>query len=220
MGCDTKWGSVSDSIIQLAKFLGMLGSNHDGEVLNAARIAERLRKQLDKTWVALLIGAQSDVLSVAEARALTAERRASELESRVGALQRKIATMSAQRAPSGSSARSHSWRLDDSAANSALGQGIQLALRPQGVTLAELRQLSGEAETLWWVMFKDCERYGYRFWATKYRGDPSRAVYNLSVCSEAKHSDAAPRGPSASCSRTKRTPPACRGKLCRPACRY
>jgi len=174
---------VSDSVIQLAKFLGMLGSSHDGEVLNAARIAERLRKKLDKSWVALLIGAQSEDLSGAEARALTAETRARELESRVAVLERKIAAMHAQHAPSGSSARSHSRRSDHSPADSALGYGIQLALRSQGVTLAELRQLSCEtlsdADTLWWVMLKDCERYGYRFWAAKFRGDPSRAVYHL-----------------------------------------
>ena len=38
-------------------------------MLNAARIAERLRKKLDKTWVALLTGAQSeDLLGEACAR--------------------------------------------------------------------------------------------------------------------------------------------------------
>ena len=175
-----EWRSVSDSVIQLAKFLGMLGSNHDGEVLNAARIAERLRKKLDKTWVALLTGAQFDDLSRAEARALAAETRARELESRVAALERRIATIRAQRAPS---TQSHSRHSDHASAGSALGQGIQLALRPQGVTLVELRQLGGETlcdtDTLWWAMFKDCERYGYRFWATKVRGDLSRVVYHL-----------------------------------------
>ncbi len=174
---------MSDSVIQLAKFLGMLGSNHDGEVLNAARIAERLRKKLDKTWVALLTGTQSDNLSGAEARALAAETRVHELESHVAALERTRATIRAQHAASGSSARSHSRRSDHSPTDSALGQGIRLALRPQGVMLAELRQLGGEtpcnADTLWWVMFKDCERYGYRFWATKVRGDPSCTVYHL-----------------------------------------
>lgn len=174
---------MSDSVIQLAKFLGMLGSHHDGEVLNAARIAERLRKQLDKTWVALLTGAQSSSqsndLRCAEARALAAEKRTRELESLVVALERKITTLHAQCAPSGSSARSRSRRSDHPLADTALGQGIQLALRPQGVTLAELRQLSGEADTLWWEVFKNCERYGYCFWATKARGDPSRAVYHL-----------------------------------------
>jgi len=156
----------------------MLGSNHDGEVLNAARIAERLRKKIDKSWVVLLTGTQSEYLLDAEARAFAAETRARGLESRVAALERKIATMRT----SGSSARSQSRCSDRSPADSALGQGIQLALRPQGATLAELRQLSSETldvDTLWWVMFKDCERYGYRFWATKFRGDPSRVVYHL-----------------------------------------
>lgn len=181
LGCDRKrtgwWGSVSDSVIQLAKFLGMLGSNHDGEVLNAARIAERLRKKLDKSWVALLTGAPSEL--GAEARAFAAETRVRWLESRVAALERKIATTRT----SGSSAGSQSRCSDRSPAHSALGQGIQLALRPQGATLAELRQLSSkilrDVDTLWWVMFKDCEQYGYRFWATKFRGDPSRVVYHL-----------------------------------------
>jgi hypothetical protein len=38
----------------LAKLLGMLGSSHDGEVLNAARLVERERRRCGKTWEELL----------------------------------------------------------------------------------------------------------------------------------------------------------------------
>ena len=38
----------------LAKVLGMLGSDHDGEVLAAARQAERMRKETGRTWDELL----------------------------------------------------------------------------------------------------------------------------------------------------------------------
>ena len=41
----------------LVKALGMLGSNGDGEVLNAARHAERLRKKLNMSWDELIIAA-------------------------------------------------------------------------------------------------------------------------------------------------------------------
>lgn len=39
----------------LIKLLGMLGSEHDGEVLNAARQIERKRRQMGKTWEELLV---------------------------------------------------------------------------------------------------------------------------------------------------------------------
>jgi hypothetical protein len=39
---------------KLAKILAMLSSTHDGEVLAAARRAERLRKQMDMSWEGLL----------------------------------------------------------------------------------------------------------------------------------------------------------------------
>jgi hypothetical protein len=47
---------VNASTAQLARVLGMLGSQHDGEVLAAARQAERLRKNLNHSWAALLSG--------------------------------------------------------------------------------------------------------------------------------------------------------------------
>jgi hypothetical protein len=42
----------------LVKVLGMLGSERDGEVLNAARKAESLRKKLATTWDELIIAAE------------------------------------------------------------------------------------------------------------------------------------------------------------------
>jgi hypothetical protein len=35
---------------RLARLLGMLGSDHDGEVLNAARLADRLVRSAGATW--------------------------------------------------------------------------------------------------------------------------------------------------------------------------
>jgi hypothetical protein len=46
---------------RIAKLLGMLGSDHDGEVLNAARMADRLVREQGITWF--------DVLSVDPAQA-------------------------------------------------------------------------------------------------------------------------------------------------------
>jgi hypothetical protein len=40
----------------LKKVLGMLGSDHDGEVLSAARQAEAIRRKLQLTWDELLTG--------------------------------------------------------------------------------------------------------------------------------------------------------------------
>jgi hypothetical protein len=42
---------------RLVKALGMLGSTHDGEVLNAARMVERVRHSLNMTWEELLVTA-------------------------------------------------------------------------------------------------------------------------------------------------------------------
>jgi hypothetical protein len=39
---------------KLAKLLGMLGSEHEGEVLSAARKIEAERKRLERTWEQLL----------------------------------------------------------------------------------------------------------------------------------------------------------------------
>jgi hypothetical protein len=48
---------VSDAVVQLDKLrrvLGMLGSEHDGEVLAAARAAEVLRRRMGAQWDELL----------------------------------------------------------------------------------------------------------------------------------------------------------------------
>ena len=39
---------------KLAKLLGMVGSCHDGEALNAARLADRLVREANLTWPAIL----------------------------------------------------------------------------------------------------------------------------------------------------------------------
>lgn len=44
----------SPEVQRLARLLGMLGSDHDGEVLSAARHAEALRKKIGKDWLTLL----------------------------------------------------------------------------------------------------------------------------------------------------------------------
>jgi hypothetical protein len=44
----------TDAKAQLKKVLGMLGSDHDGEVLSAARQAEAIRRNLRLTWDQLL----------------------------------------------------------------------------------------------------------------------------------------------------------------------
>ena len=52
-----KVGRVSVSSIdraRLAKVLGMLGSNRDGEILNAAHTAEEMRRQANLSWEDLL----------------------------------------------------------------------------------------------------------------------------------------------------------------------
>ena len=48
--------------IRSVKALGLLGSTHDGEVLNAARHAERLRADLDLTWADLIVSEGSGLV--------------------------------------------------------------------------------------------------------------------------------------------------------------
>jgi hypothetical protein len=45
---------VTPEIKRLAGVLGMLGSEHEGEVLSAARRAEMIRQKLGKDWIAIL----------------------------------------------------------------------------------------------------------------------------------------------------------------------
>jgi hypothetical protein len=42
---------------KIALILGLLGSEHDGEVVAAARQAERLRQKIGTTWIELLSAA-------------------------------------------------------------------------------------------------------------------------------------------------------------------
>jgi len=90
---------MSDDVNRLAKFLGMMGSDHDGEVLNAARMAERHRKAMNKSWLALLSpsggGNEMDYL---RSRAQRAETMVFRLEARVIELERELSAMRAARA--------------------------------------------------------------------------------------------------------------------------
>lgn len=45
---------VTPEIKRLAGVLGMLGSEHEGEVLSAARRAETIRRKIGKDWLAIL----------------------------------------------------------------------------------------------------------------------------------------------------------------------
>lgn len=47
-----------DTRDRLVKFLGMMGSSGDGEVVNAARMAEDLRRKLKLTWPDLIVAAK------------------------------------------------------------------------------------------------------------------------------------------------------------------
>ena len=50
----TSSAPVTPEIKRLAGVLGMLGSEHEGEVLSAARRAETIRRKLGKEWLAIL----------------------------------------------------------------------------------------------------------------------------------------------------------------------
>lgn len=80
---------------RLAKFLGMMGSQHDGEVLNAARMAEKIRREANKSWASLLSGDSETLrqqLSVAEWRVVAAEEIARDLAGRVTRLELELQT--------------------------------------------------------------------------------------------------------------------------------
>jgi hypothetical protein len=85
---------------QLVAVLGMLGSAHDGEVLNAARLAERFRKQLNLTWPELFAGERNDALTAEHdrerARAERAEQRADKAEASVLGLAELVSQLRAQ----------------------------------------------------------------------------------------------------------------------------
>jgi hypothetical protein len=96
---------MSDDVTRLAKFLGMMGSDHDGEVLNAARMAERHRKAMNKSWLVLLssTGGSSDDRFFM--RALRAEAAVAMLQDRVTVLERELAAMRTARYNPSSSPR-------------------------------------------------------------------------------------------------------------------
>jgi hypothetical protein len=95
---------MSDNMTRLTRVLGMLGSEYDGEVLNAARMAERIRRDINKPWGELLTpssaGSNNDAHYLG--RALRAEARVGGLEARVLELENTIRTM---QAAAGASAR-------------------------------------------------------------------------------------------------------------------
>jgi chromosome segregation ATPase len=74
----------------------MMGSDHDGEVLNAARAAEKIRKDIDKSWAVLLSGSASSTTDHSQqaiawmGRAIRAERQIGDLQTMVRGLQRQI----------------------------------------------------------------------------------------------------------------------------------
>jgi hypothetical protein len=53
-GIDPSRPKAHDDREKLAKILALMGSDHDGEVLSAARRAERQRKRMGLTWAELL----------------------------------------------------------------------------------------------------------------------------------------------------------------------
>jgi hypothetical protein len=55
-----------DTKTRLIKLLGMMGSIHDGEILNAARLAHRLVKEAGLTWEQAIGGITGEQLRKAE----------------------------------------------------------------------------------------------------------------------------------------------------------
>lgn len=97
---------------KLVSVLGMMGSEHDGEILNAARFAEKLRRSMDKTWGQLLTGKDDTATKGSEfqmmMRALRAESRVLTLEKRVAELEKQLKAMADAKASTASSeARAH-----------------------------------------------------------------------------------------------------------------
>ena len=64
---------------RLAQVLGMMGSAHDGEALNAARVAVRMLKEAGLTWPQMLDGGQERA-AVEAARVLLQENERLQLE--------------------------------------------------------------------------------------------------------------------------------------------
>src|SRR3954463_4067248 len=82
---------MSDNLSRLAAVLGMMGSDHDGETLNAARQAEKMRKASGKTWADLIAGKSSSGSSAEYMmRALRAEGEVIELKAKLRATATEI----------------------------------------------------------------------------------------------------------------------------------
>jgi hypothetical protein len=66
---------------RLIKFLGLLGSEHDGEIANAGRMADRLVKTHGVSWDAIIIPARDHLWDWRQAaREILASERESEWE--------------------------------------------------------------------------------------------------------------------------------------------
>jgi hypothetical protein len=60
-----------------------------------------------------------------------------------------------------------------------LQQAIELAMRPEGVTRAQLREHVTEKLLAWTIMLKDAERFGYVYSTSEATDGKSRTVYHL-----------------------------------------
>ena len=86
---------MSDGMTQLIRLLGMLGSQHDGEVLSAARMVERCRKKLNKSWPEIFddrnrASAAEAKIAEIEEREATAQRNAAAAEERARAAEASV----------------------------------------------------------------------------------------------------------------------------------
>jgi hypothetical protein len=161
---------MSDDVARLAKFLGMMGSDHDGEILNAARMAEKLRKSLNKSWSALLTGASDSKSNSSDFLArMKAEMQVFNLQQRVAQLEKELATKSAggygagaKASAKASSTKSGPRKHSGKGPSPMLAEAIKLARRADGVTREELKSVSNKQQP-WTEMLKNAERFGYTF---------------------------------------------------------
>lgn len=79
---------------RLGKLLGMLGSQHPGEVVNAAAAAEKLRREAGRSWLELL---GSPTTSAQNTDLIAAGAKIGALEDENRELRREIARLKAQK---------------------------------------------------------------------------------------------------------------------------
>jgi hypothetical protein len=131
---------------QLARVLAVMGSAHDGEVLKAARLAERTRRTMDKSWVDLLAGNSSDAEKraiVAEGRLSFAEQRAAVSEARCKAAEARVAQAEAHSKHLGKLLSESETELQAARAQkSTMGFWIVTALR-NWMTHDDIRRATG-----------------------------------------------------------------------------